>query len=208
MSRENDAKAIFSDIFHEGAWKGSVPSGPGSSLGVTALIRERMAEAFDDLGIRSLCDAPCGDMTWMSTMTDRLDSYTGIDVVEELIEAHNARKQPNQTFLAGDIITMDLPRADAILCRDCLVHLPLEHAQSALRNMVRSGATYLILTTFPKWEKNTQARMGSWRPLNLQLAPFNFPDPVRILAERDFNPNDAYNDNSLGIWAVDSLRHV
>lgn len=107
---------VFRDIFIKRAWKGEVPSGPGSSLGVTAIIREKLQSTFQDF-IRSLIDAPCGDGTWIFEITRDLDLYLGFDVVPELIAANQQKPLPaNHLFRTADISTERLPKADAVLC--------------------------------------------------------------------------------------------
>ena len=204
-----DTEDVFTKIFDEHTWKGQVRSGPGSTLAVTELAREGLLTVFSELGITSLCDAPCGDGTWIFEITDGLDHYYGADIVKELIELNQQRGLPdNHTFFHRDITKDELPKADAILCRDCLVHLSLELAVSALQNFVASGAKYLITTSFPSVQTNINARVGSWRPINLQLAPFNFPEPVRFIRERAPNPEDKYNDKSLGVWDMQAIKAI
>jgi len=41
-----------------------------------------------------------------------------------------------------DITSDPLPRADVILCRDCLVHFSLADAQAAIGNFARSGSAH------------------------------------------------------------------
>lgn len=205
----NETEEIFTRIFDQNSWKGTVKSGPGSALHITDLIRPALSEAFSDLGIRSLCDAPCGDGTWVFEVTAGLDRYIGADIVQELIEDNRRRDlPPGHEFIHRDVTSDPLPQVDAILCRDCLVHLSLDLAQAAIENFVRSGAKYLIATTFPTLQTNIEARVGTWRPLNLQLAPFGFPEPIRIIRERAPNPDDKYNDKSLGIWDVGAIKAV
>ena len=64
-----------------------------------------------------------------------------------------------------------------ILCRDCLVHLPFRHVRRAVRNFKRSGARWLLTTTFCNRQTNDDAAPGAWRPLNLCRDPFRFPEP-------------------------------
>jgi hypothetical protein len=47
-----------------------------------------------------------------------------------------------------------LPPCGAILCRDCLVHLSFGNIERAVANFRRSGAVWLIATTFPEWRTN------------------------------------------------------
>src|SRR5687767_10886725 len=129
---------VFEIIYRENRWKSSQSvSGTGSSLGVTGPVREGLCEVFAQFSIRSLVDAPCGDANWISEITSGLDAYTGIDIVADLIEENRRRyaDRPNMSFQHGDIANLPFPHADAVLCRDCLVHLPFAAALQALHSM-------------------------------------------------------------------------
>ncbi len=206
MTQDADARQVFSTIFREDTWQGTVKSGPGSSLKVTERLRAALAERFAALEVRTLCDAPCGDCTWIHEITGSLDFYFGIDVVPELIVGNLAKGFPlNHLFRYADITRETPPRVDAIFCRDCLVHLPFEAATSAINHFKASGSKYLFATTFIRLETNTQARMGTWRPLNMQKPPFEFPPPLDIIRERQDNPQDKYADKSIGVWKIADL---
>jgi hypothetical protein len=133
--------------------------------------------------------------------------YTGIDIVEGLIEA-NQRKYANAqiNFACLDIITDKLPAADVIFCRDCLVHLNFEQARKAIRNFQRSQATYLLTTTFTDRTQNVDlGEKDMWRTLNLQLPPFNFPRPIRVINENCTEGDGNFADKSLGLWKLADL---
>jgi hypothetical protein len=196
----------FSRIFKEGLWKGSSVSGPGSSLQTTAIVRDGLKDLFSKLDIRSLCDAACGDAGWITEISSDLDYYFGFDVVEELIRENLSRhRQPNHFFRVADIAEDILPRADAIICRDCLVHLPLRTGTTAVGNFKRSRSKYLIATTFPSLLDNRDSAVGGWRPLNLTLPPYSFPQPIYLIRERRPDQTDRYNDKSLGVWQLSDL---
>lgn len=128
--------------------------------------------------------------------------YTGADVVAELIE-RNQRLYGGEgrRFVTADLTRDALPRADLILCRECLVHLSFRDARAVLRNFRRSGSTYLLVTTHAKVRENEEIATGDWRPLNLQLPPLNFPPPLRLLVE------DEELGKCLGLWRLDALPH-
>jgi hypothetical protein len=72
-----------------------------------------------------LLDAPCGDASWIKSCPIGV-SYTGVDIVPSLIAANVMQTQRGEfssRFLTADITKDALPRADAIRCRDCFVHL-------------------------------------------------------------------------------------
>jgi len=131
-------------------------------------------------------------------------SYVGVDIVPELID-RNRRQYPGDKFLLADIVSDDLPRADLVLCRDALVHYSFGKALEMLRNFRRSGAEWLLTTTFPGRDINHDAAMGGWRTLNLELPPFNFPPPDQLIVERCSERNGLYRDKSLGLWRFADL---
>jgi len=56
----------------------------------------------------------------------------------------------------------------------------------AVANFRRSGATWLIATTFPEWQSNLDARMATGARLNFERAPFDWGAPGRA-PERKLN---------------------
>jgi hypothetical protein len=101
-----------------------------------------------------------------------------------------------------------LPGADVIFCRDCLVHLPIEEVKTVLRNFSRSGAKWVLTTTFPASGTNTEVRWSGWRPLNLQAEPFHLPAPMKLINEECTEDGGKYADKSLGLWQVEQLRGI
>jgi hypothetical protein len=181
-------------------------SGPGSTAQQTTRIRRELPALFDELGIGSLVDAPCGDLAWMRLVQHDLDSYIGCDIVEELIEELSATfAAPGTSFQRLDVVCELPPRADAILSRDSLVHFSYEEVFATLRNFQRSGSTFLITTTFPERKRNRDIRTGDWRPLNLERAPFSFPPPVRLIVEGCTEDGGRWSDKSLGVWRLADL---
>ncbi|MDP1869674.1 MAG: class I SAM-dependent methyltransferase [Bradyrhizobium sp.] len=182
-------------------------SGLGSELDATAVLRAELPRLLQKLGVTSLLDAPCGDAGWIST-ADLEVRYVGIDIVPSLIDSLRARAA------AGDIkgehhladITADvLPRCDAILCRDCLVHLSFANIERAVANFHASGATWLIATTFPEWQSNADCEDGDWRALNFERAPFSWGPPLELLNENCLEAGGGWRDKSLGVWRLAAL---
>lgn len=194
---------IFSRMYERNSW-GSPESisGSGSDLAQTRAIRRALAGLVAELGIRSMLDAPCGDYNWMRHVPVRLDQYIGADIVPGLI-AENARRYGNATrrFRVLDVCSDELPAVDLILCRDCLVHLPLEAACAALENFARSGSRYLLATTYPGLVRKNKPLLvtGNWRPLDLALPPFCLGEPLRLICEECTEPDD-FPEKSLGLW--------
>jgi len=86
------------------------------------------------LEISSLLDLPCGDFNWMRHTDLPGIDYTGIDIVQPLIERQSGMyTQPGRRFLRLDISAILCPD-DLILCRDGFVHLSFGDITRALRH--------------------------------------------------------------------------
>ncbi len=204
------SEETFRDIHRRHHWTGSAsPSGAGAADAQTARLRAELPALLTDLGARSLLDLPCGDYSWMATIDLPVETYIGADLLPELIaplQEHygDARRR----FMVLDLTRDPLPAADLLLCRDCLVHLSLADIRLALRNVARSGVSYLLTTTFPNGAENEDIVTGDWRLLDLERAPFSFPPPVRLLDEGCTEGAGLFADKSLGLWRVSDLASL
>jgi hypothetical protein len=100
-----------------------------------------------------------------------------------------------------------LPAVDMVFCRDLLVHLSYADAFAALRNLRASGSTYLFTTTFTRRSRNFDIpTTGEWRPLNLQLAPFGFSEPLTLINEKCTEGDGSWSDKGLGLWRISDLN--
>lgn len=183
-------------------------SGSGSSLEQTASVRVAIPRLAKQLNIFSLIDAPCGDFHWMQHCELGGLKYVGLDIIPEVIDRNRELyTSSTRTFETRNIISDKLPSADLILCRDCLVHMSFEQAFCTLRNLKRSGSRFLLTTTFTQRSHNRDLSLESqfWRPLNLQLGPFDFPAPKELIVENCTELDGAYSDKSLGLWELAEL---
>lgn len=200
----------FSDIYRNNSFGGRLSrSGEGSDLVQTEIIRRELPKLVEELSIRTFLDAPCGDWYWMKEVALGVERYTGIDIVESLIKKHSEQfGNASRHFLCRNLLEDDLPQADLILCRDCLVHLRFEHIQKVLINFQRSGAKYLLMTTFTDRDKNFDlvGINGFWRTLNFELPPFNFPAPLKLINEGCTEENNQYHDKCLGLWRLEDIK--
>ncbi|QOZ08863.1 class I SAM-dependent methyltransferase [Bradyrhizobium sp. CCBAU 51765] len=210
--RENfaglDLAARFERIERTNLWGAATSvSGLGSEDPATAAIREALPALLQRLRVRSLLDAPCGDAGWIGRLELDVD-YTGIDIVPSLIEANRRRVANGASpgrFLVADITRDALPRADIVLCRDCLVHLSFANIDRALAQFRMSGARFLLVTTFPEWDCNQDCEDGDWRALNMEKAPFNWPAPHALINERCEEGGGGWRDKSLGLWRLEDV---
>lgn len=207
-SSSRSQQATFTEVFRANAWGGAESvSGPGSSQARGADFETELIALVDGWNVRSIVDAPCGDFNWMrNVLGQRHLSYTGVDIVEELIVGNTrVHGGANRRFLCTDMTRADLPEADLIVCRDGLVHLSFADAEAAIRNFRRSGSRYLLATTFVSRSRNEDVPTGGWRVLNMEAAPFCFPAPLALIDERCTHSAGNYRDKRLGLWELASL---
>jgi hypothetical protein len=206
--RGESMQQVFVRMYERNSWANAESaSGDGSDLTQTKNVRRELSAVLAEFDIGTMLDAPCGDFYWMKEVDRHGVRYMGVDIVPELIAA-NARKYGNAmtSFAVLDIVNDAVPRVDLILCRDCLVHLPLQAAVSALRAFVKSGSKYLLSTTYPGVVKKNRSLFitGNWRPLDLERPPFSLSAPLRRINEGCTESSD-YPEKSLGLW---SLRDI
>jgi SAM-dependent methyltransferase len=194
-------KTVFAEIYHNNAWNDSESvSGRGSTLARTRAIVTSLPGLLKELQAGTLLDAACGDFNWAQHINLGDIKYIGVDIVPELIERNRQLyEQAGRTFLSLDISKSRLPRADLILCRECLIHLSFGRIKQVISNFKKSGAKYLLCTTHTTVSENIDCPDGGWRSLNLQLAPFHFPQPIRLIIE------DAEMGKCLGLWRLGDL---
>ncbi len=199
---------IFSRVYRTHRFGGKISaSGPGSDLAQTEAVRQVLLRLIRELGVKTMLDAPCGDYYWMRNIRLDIDRYIGVDIVSDIIKQnHKNYGSRDIEFLKLNIVKDRLPKTDLILCRDCLVHFSFKDIFAAINNFKRSGSVYLLTTTFPQHSVNTDIPTGSWQPLNLESAPFNFPKPIRLLCESCTEEGDKYRDKCLGLWKVGDLN--
>jgi SAM-dependent methyltransferase len=149
--------------------------------------------------IRSVVDTGCGD--WQSSrLVDWSGKrYVGVDIVPEVVAANRASfGRDDVDFVAADIRTEALPRADLLVCKDVLQHWDVQSVQWFLdRNLARYR--YLLITndvasvhSAPEM-LNGEIPIGHWRPLDLERGPFGLTAQWRF----DFDIRGEWTKRSL-----------
>ena len=182
----------FDHIYAANGWlSGESRSGPGSERSYTAPYREQLTALIGDRGIRSMFDAPCGDLNWIWDVVERTGiSYIGGDIAEGAI-ADARRRVPQATVSVFDIAKDAFPQVDLWHCRDCLFHLSFEQVHAAFDNFLAAGIPFALITTHKaRYLRNRDIAPGGFRYLDLQRAPFGLPKPLSYLSDyrkgRDF----------------------
>lgn len=210
----HDFESISNNVFKENLWGGSDSrSGPGSNLQNTSEIRIRIPELLKKYNIKLLIDAPCGDFNWMKGISNNLevllDSFLGIDIVDEVIELNNKSFATDKIkFTRVDLTKDRLPEYDCVLCRDLFLHLPYKSILKVISNFKKSGIKYMLLSTYTNPRENFDVLNFyiNGRALNMQNFPFYLPDPIEIINEKYEGQCGQYNDKSLALWELDRIR--
>ena len=217
VAREHELKdlqprELFTEIWRSNLWGADKSrSGLGSEADATSQLAAELPKLLRQFGIRTLLDLPCGDFGWLARTKLELDTYLGADIVAELVELNTAKHATfdgRVGFRRLDLLSEPLPAMDAVLCRDCLVHLSLANIARAFANLKTSGSRWLIATTFTDHDDNRDIVDGDWRLLNLQAEPFNLPPPAALLNEGCSEAGGTYDDKSLGVWRIADLPLV
>lgn len=147
---------------------------------------------YQDYGVRTISDIPCGDFNWMPAFLDKHPDveYHGYDIVDVLIKRNRA-EYPLLKFGVLNIVDQVPPKTDLIFCKDLLNHLSNDNVRQALRNMKASGSTWLIASNNFGYENDelNSRYAGASRHLDICVAPLNYPAPV-------------WNTHYLGLWRL------
>jgi SAM-dependent methyltransferase len=186
----------FKEIYDANLWRSKESvSGWGSELKSTEKLRSELPFVFLKYGIGSVLDIPCGDFNWMKEVDLSYVDYIGADIVPDLVNM-NKNKFPRMDFRVLDLTADKLPQVDLIFVRDCLGHLSNENLSKAVKNMIDSKSKYLLVTSFTKHSANRDIPDGSWRPINLMVAPY-YLKPIYLINENCKEGYPHYNDKSM-----------
>lgn len=182
-AEDESLKEIFDRIYEKNLWQSSeTVSGKGSELIFAQNLLLYLPVLLKKYNVKTVVDAPCGDYNWILHLDYRFEKYTGIDIVQKLIEKNKKYENERVKFFAGDILTYNIPSSDLIFCRDCFIHLTFKQIFKALENFKKSGAGFIMLTSYDNC-RNEDVLAGQFRKINLLLPPFNFPAPNDIIQE-------------------------
>ena len=205
----DNLRAAFETMSWAGK-KGSPRSGPGSTLAWTKQLRQALPRVFDQYGVKTFLDAPCGDWFWMQHVDLSALTYIGGDISSEVVAANAARfAKPDVSFLHLDITSDPLPAADMMLCRDCLMHLKTWLRWKFFENFAASDCKYLMTTVHHVLENQNVKANGGYKSFNPAVAPFSFTPALELIPESaETLPADilenrvaAPDHQSIGIWS-------
>ena len=197
----------FEMIYNENFWESNESrSGIGSEIKNTKEVLKAIKLIIKQYKIKSIIDIPCGDFNWMSSLDMENIDYKGFDIVQSIIKENNKKYiKPNVNFYYSDIINSELPKANLMFVRDCLVHFSFEDIKKSIFRIKQSKSNYLLSTSFANLKKNTDIYTGDWRPINLEKEPFNFPKPIITINEECDEMDGIYSDKCICLWEIKEL---
>jgi Methyltransferase domain len=197
-------RGVFRDIYKYNLWGNhDSASGHGSTMASTELLRQELPKLVAKFGIRTMLDTGCGDYYWMAGLDLGLDLYIGADIVPELILQNRQRYENNERkFVTLDITRQTLPKVDLILCRHCMIHMPLNEIRCCLNNFKRSGSKFLLATTLPGCTENSDIRIGGFHQINLELPPFSLPRPDARIHDIVVIDGQRHENGWLYLWPL------
>lgn len=190
---------------------GSV-NGPGSSIEFTHGLRKELPGLLRRYGVKTMVDAPCGDMTWLQhTDLSMLEQYFGFDVEPRIIQSNKDTYRADERFyfICSNLLTRKrFPHADLILCRDFLAHLTNEYIEHMVEAFRASGSTYLLASNYPGTENEFTYKPHDYtwlgyieRPHDLTLEPFGL-EQVDAIVETPTGSGVISRPHELGLFRL------
>ena len=128
--------------------------------------------------------------------------YTGIDIVEDLINKNKLtfKSNLNVNFYCKDLTEYnDFDNFDFILMRDFFIHLPIPLIRKILINLKNSNCRYFAFNNYENVNVNKEISTGQHRKINLLKEPFNLGVPFYKIQEIN-NEHNPDQDNFIYIY--------
>lgn len=187
----DDTENIFTNIYVNATW-GTNSNGEGFSGGGSLLVNvapyinflENFVAMYD---IKTIVDAGCGDWEFSKYIKWGNVFYTGYDVVKHVVEKNIANYANNNIhFVHGNVVDLDLPSADLLLCKDVLQHLSNNDIFKFIKQF--SKFKYCLITNdvhpITLTSNNNDITTGECRYIDLSTKPFHLIG-TKILHYRD-----------------------
>lgn len=191
------AGEVFAEIYREKMWVQPgdgerFSSGSGSFGPVAEAYKELVVGLIKEHALGSVVDVGCGDFRIGREIAKHVDTYTGVDVVPDLIQYHQENNSgPGVTFLCKDAATEALPEAELCLVRQVLQHLSNKQIAGVLENARRYR--YVLVTEHypvqshvfvPNKDKVHGADIRAYvnSAVVLEAPPFNWPEGKLVLS--------------------------
>lgn len=176
--------SVFEQIYRDGLWANG--SGTGSDPTNTERYRVFVERFIVQNNVETVVDLGCGDWRSSRLIDWSRVGYLGVDVVESVIVRNQQRYQAANIRFAQLNDEDELPRADLLIVKDVLQHLPNSeiHRMSGffgrfhlalVTNTVTSELYRPDGTVVRIEDVNTDVPAGLMRPVDVLEPPFTWP---------------------------------
>ena len=200
----HEIQNIFTEIYEQNKWGAAeTRSGAGSTMRVAWRLVDPIIDIVQGYCIGSVLDMGCGECNWQQKINWEVlrTSYLGTDVVPAIIKQNTKRYADNlMQFELSDATGPYTRQVDLIIFRDVAIHLTLKQITAALENFRASGSLYLLASNYKSTTENRDIKVGDWRPINMELAPFNMGPPLQTIQEH--STDGLFRDKQLALWKL------
>ena len=206
----SDLESRFDRVYSKRQWahgnKRIPGSGSGSTWKATRHIRKGLLGLIGKYDIKSILDAPCGDLTWMRHLLPIFSelnvTYTGVDIVSSVIVKNKRYESPFVKFHHLDLTSSELPRAELVFSRQAMQHLNSEDNIMFLSKLNPLWHTYFMATTYDTEKNQNFVRVsGPYNVLNnLREPPYNLSSPLERVLEQ------SHTQEYMSLWNVSDMR--
>jgi 2-polyprenyl-3-methyl-5-hydroxy-6-metoxy-1,4-benzoquinol methylase len=177
------------------------PCGPGSTLEACAEIIQRLPVWIRDHQVKTILDLGCGDFHWLKEVDMTGVEYDGYDIVQAAVEKAKKHETKWRRFHHANILSVPLPKADLVICKDVLIHLPNDDVIGSIESILKAGSRFLAATTYPGWTNLFRSGMkaAEFAPIDLEQEPFSLGIPLDMVEvpRKEANPR-----KYLALWSL------
>lgn len=149
-------------------------SGAGSVVAYSQPWINAVNEYIAKNDVQTILDIGSGDFNLSKELNLLGKTYIGLDVAPYIYEKTSAAyTTSNVSFLLSDAVTMDLPAADLIICKDVFIDQDNASVLAILEKVEATAKYALFGDCYLPIIDNPDTEVGVYRPLNLATAPFN-----------------------------------
>ena len=185
LQGSKSTEKAFTEIYSQKKWgvnaEGKGWSGPGSDAEATETYRKLLQDVLKAYDIHSVVDVGCGDWEFSRLVNWEGIQYVGYDVVKPVVRANQKKFGSDTiTFVHGDAMNMNLPKADLLICKEVLQHLPHKEIQKLINQIHKFKYCLITNDADPKTLSSVNSDLskanfnkGFTRLLDLTAPPFN-----------------------------------
>jgi len=179
-----DPETVFSDIYQRAGWscneRGEGTSGIGSTVRNAQPYMGFLEQFIREKKIKTVVELGCGDWEFSQYINWGDVRYIGYDVVKNVVDRDTKLFGNKQIkFRHADILEMKVPKADLVICKDVLAHLPNKDVERLLAKL--GHIRYCLFTSCvctlegpsDTYNLNQDIALGEFRQLDLAKPPFS-----------------------------------